>query len=81
VFRAMHAPQSDAVAHELSGPRAMVELAKAALVAPDWSARMAEVAVACTTGRTEIAQASASGSLLSVQETLYSWVIAPVERV
>ncbi|HEX5419030.1 MAG TPA: hypothetical protein VFY39_03455 [Gammaproteobacteria bacterium] len=86
VFRAEHAAQeAGVIEHRLSGPADMLHEGRHLAAAGEgWAPRLAEMAVRCPRGRTEISSAriradvpSGSGAL---GETLYSWVIAPAAR-
>lgn len=88
VFRAEHRPAADGrLQHRLAGPAGMLE--RAALgssTAADWAKRIADVAVECPTGRSEITEVTiatghdASGTFNENLESLFSWVIAPAAR-
>ena len=85
VFRAEHKPTTaGSVAHDLSGPVAMLAAARGAVAAADWSARMADIVTQCPSGRAEIAASAVvtpSGVAAALEgESLYSWVIAPAVR-
>jgi hypothetical protein len=83
VFRAEHRPTSAGVAHELSGPNALLDDARAAASRADWSAAMADVVTHCPSGRAEIGTALVSYRGVHAfpaaldGDALYSWVIAP----
>ena len=80
VFRAEHG----AAEHVLSGPESLLLEARGALARADWAAEMATVVTRCPSGRAEIGAGTvgcARGSgPSSIDEPLYSWVIAPAAR-
>ena len=82
VFRAEHKYAGDCFEHRLSGPLAMLDDARRAASAADWSTRMADVVSTCPRGRAELGEASGRSMLAAraIPESLYSWVIAPATR-
>jgi hypothetical protein len=84
VFRAEHGPDAEGVLRNVvSGPRSMLDLARAALDRNDWSAAMADVVTRCPSGKAEIDSfevAARHASAALATESLYSWVIAPAAR-
>ncbi|HKV04208.1 MAG TPA: hypothetical protein VJO53_03755 [Candidatus Acidoferrales bacterium] len=86
VFRAEHTRRSDGtIEHALSGPAVMLRQA-ADLGGSDteWAVRMAELVTRCPVNRSPVSKAAiltpSAASASSEQETLISWVIAPVKR-
>ena len=83
VFRAEHKFAGSAcVAHELTGPIVMLH-GTGPFDAHDWVEHMADLVTQCPSGRAEIARtfrSSAVPTTALLQDSLYSWVIAPASR-
>lgn len=82
VFRSEHTlTATGSMAHELSGPAALLPAACRAAAAVTWPAGMADIVLQCPAGRVVAATARATGANSGGHEpgpeSLFSWVIAP----
>ncbi len=85
VFRAEHRVRPDAsIEHTLSGPATMLHGAAGLGESRDWAVRMAKLATACPTGRSELSTAGfrgrADAPAAEDADPLISWVIAPAVK-
>ncbi len=83
VYRGAHLAAVDGcVAHRFEGPPPLLSQAAASVAAPAWAAALADVVAACPLGgpqqnRQGLTKAASTPPL---DEELFSWVIAPVQR-
>jgi hypothetical protein len=83
VYRGEHAAASGGcVAHRFEGPAELASAAAAATADHSWAAALADVVTRCPRGRMQPSMARSSTPRVDTQppETLFTWVIAPVER-
>lgn len=84
VFRAEHSVVEGRFQHKFSGPPDVLAEAQTRLSGPDWATQMARLAVSCRheiSAPSEISIAGHDGAIRTTEdESLFSWVIAPVNR-
>lgn len=84
VLRAAHSQTADgAVAHTIDGPTSSLQGALAAARTARWGSAMADVVVQCPrrcAARRIVRTTTVLPAAEAASETLFSWVIAPIER-